>query len=349
MQLQLCRLASSSHPVHLNLLSDVEEQVAHDFTLVDLERKKQAETLPELVTTASLVEKCETWQDVLRELELATIGGKLWKDELLLFLRKFTQVRMGEIAQIRKETQHLTFEDKLQSQVSVTNAQTLLDNPYFQHLLRQTLSHAPFFSTVDLTQTFSFFVRLQIPTESNTMSFLVAIMQSRVNDFFPLDVLNCFNTIRLLEFNEPLLVSNLRKSLLRHLKNQTVDEISFLKVLENTPLSARFKLYRSVKRTDVLSSIIIHSCVETIKQRRYQELASVSELRTLLQALIAGSLLHKFLLATAGKFVRAHEELLTKKERTLVNVLVDRLQIEDNRLLRRLPDVRENDVLGIGE
>lgn len=145
------------------------------------------ETQPAVATTLSLLDNCKSEEEILVVIKNAAISEKLWPDELPLYFEALCRMRskfkMAKFMQRNEQpTDRIIFSEiKLQEYSSYV----LLKDPYFQHLLLKTLQQSPLYLTKELVHLFRHFTHIQISPDSNAMSYLIHVMQNRINDFFP--------------------------------------------------------------------------------------------------------------------------------------------------------------------
>lgn len=322
----------SRQPRNLKLLSDIEEYVEHDFVLQDLKKKFDEANLPALVTTSSLLEQCQDVSDILVQLRNAINGGKLWMDELVLYTHALMKVT-------RSFALDSSANDLVGDDMSVNKNAELLNDPYFQFLMKEILLHSARFTTFDLVHIFYSFVILRLPVNSNVMSLLVTIIQRRINELFPSDVLKCFIAINNIGTEQTPLVGSLYSTLFMHLENQIVDEHSFARVLIHTPLIHQLRLLRHIGGlgSGRLKATMWHSIMETVKQRSDRRLHSVHEACAVLIALkVTRKSQSKYMLHIATKFFLENEELLNDDHRALINDTIVKLRLTEGKSVREL-------------
>ncbi|XP_077967830.1 uncharacterized protein LOC144422010 [Styela clava] len=344
----LCKRQYSSRPRELNFLSDIEEYIERDFVLNDLKKKLDEENLPALVTTSSLLEKCQNIDDVLLEVQNAVRGGKLWKDELVLYINALVKVKQSNSNQPRSvdDSINLTRENRLQlmgdlkvDNASIIEQRKLLNDPYFQYLVKEVLLHSSRFTTFDLSFVFLNFVMLRIPSDSAVMSILVTILQRRINEFFPSDVTRCIMAINMIAHQQSVQIGSLYDGLFMHLENQAIDDPTFVRILTQTTLIHQIKLlrYAGSLASPNLRSTIYYSIVESVKRRRDIRFHNIQEATAILLALATTRIKHpNFILGVAAKYFTENEGSLNTGHRILIRTCLRKLRLSDSRPLQQM-------------
>lgn len=303
------------------MLSDVEEYVAQDFTLSDLQRKLDEEVSPVPITKQSVLKEANTVDAVLVELSESISTGTLKPDEIVLYFNALVRQKS-----VLPHNDHQDY--KGIRKLTGSNIYALHDDPHFQILIREAIAHSARLPTNQLAAIFAAFVKLDIPPVSNAMLLLTACIQERINEFFPSDVGICVLSIRALEKTGINCMEPLRDGFVMHLENQLLDQPTFNKILQSTIINHRLVLLRLLSKymSEDLKIFLTMSISETILKRPKQELRSKWEAERLLQFLSRLKLPKRFLFNTVSRYFAENPHELNEDSEQMLGDIEERFR-----------------------
>ena len=243
-------------------------------------------------TALEIISHCETFEDIL------------------VLIKDFEEKKLLSTEDLPQYFQLLLKRCKGRFESEEEKFKVICNNPNFHILLKKSIYSAEHLSSTTIAKLFFYFVKFNIPYDSNVMKILVKNIQNRINDFFPKDISIC---LRVLSNQQDIDMLLLKEALYMHLLNSSVDEKFFHHCLLDMSLRHVIYLLNHSKALpyDVRHQIT-RACKEIIMKNGHE--LSFHEAFILLTALGSSKLKHPFLIKTSVKRLLSNPEMLEKRK-----------------------------------